>query len=69
MLNRHEIRDRINVLMHNLSTQINKKNSIAILINSVLMGQKMGAYLLKETKVLKQAIDYFNPNVTDKTNI
>jgi hypothetical protein len=49
-----------------MSTQINKENSIAILINSVRMGQKMGAYLLKETKVLKQAIDYFNPDVTDK---
>lgn len=48
------------------TTPLNKENSVAILINSVRMGQKMGAYLLKETKVLKQAIDYFDPNVKDK---
>jgi hypothetical protein len=45
---------------------INKENSITVLINSVRLGQKMGSYVLRETKLLKQAIDYFNPDVKDK---
>lgn len=49
-----------------MSTSINKENSVAILVNSVRIGQKMGAYVLRETKLLKQAIDYFNPDVKDK---
>ena len=46
--------------------QINKENSITVLTNSVRLGQKMGAYLMREAKLLKQAIDYFNPDVKDK---
>jgi len=49
-----------------MSTTINKENSIAVLINSVRLGQKMGAYVLREVKLLKQAIDYFNPDIKDK---
>lgn len=49
-----------------MSTAINKENSIAVLVNSVRFGQKMGAYALRETKLLKQAFDYFNPDVKDK---
>lgn len=47
-------------------TTINKENSIVVLINSVRLGQKMGAYILREVKLLKQAIDYFNPDVKEK---
>jgi len=49
-----------------MSTAINKENSIAVLINSVRFGQKMGAYALRETKLLKQAFDYFNPDIKEK---
>jgi hypothetical protein len=47
-------------------TTITKENSIPILINAVNSGQRMGAYLLKDTKALQQAIDYFDPDVTEK---
>ena len=40
-----------------MSTAINKENSIAVLVNSVRFGQKMGAYALREAKLLKQAIE------------
>jgi hypothetical protein len=46
-----------------MSTPITKENSITVLINSVRLGQKMGAYLLKEVSFLKKAIDFFDPNV------
>lgn len=48
------------------STPITKETSIPVLINSVRFGQKMGAYALREAKLLKQAIDYFNPDIKDK---
>ncbi|KAJ3228630.1 hypothetical protein HDU81_006020 [Chytriomyces hyalinus] len=49
-----------------MSSNINRENSIAILSNSVRMGQKMGAYLLREVSLLKKAIDFFNPEIKDK---
>lgn len=49
--------------------QINKENSITILANSIRRGQKMGAFLMREAKFLKQAIDYFDPNVKEKPEL
>ena len=49
-----------------MSNTINKENSVIILSNSVRMGQKMGAYILRESNILKKAIDFFNPDVTEK---
>ena len=49
-----------------MTSNINRENSIAILSNSVRMGQKMGAFLLREVSLLKKAIDQFNPDVKDK---
>jgi hypothetical protein len=48
------------------SIPINKENSLNLLATSVRVGQKMGAYLLREASLLMDAIDYFNPDVTDK---
>lgn len=48
------------------STTINKENSINVLVNSVRLGQKMGAFLLRESALLADAIDYFNPDIKDK---
>jgi hypothetical protein len=52
-----------------MSIQINKENSITVLANSIRLGQKMGAFLMREAKLLKQAIDYFNPEVKEKPEI
>jgi hypothetical protein len=49
-----------------MTTAITKENSIAILSNSVHMGQKMGAFLLKEASLLNKAIDYFKSDVKEK---
>lgn len=49
-----------------MSTPITKENSITVLINSVRLGQRMGAYLLKEVSFLKKAIDYFDVNVKEE---
>lgn len=48
------------------STPITKEYSITVLVNSVRFGQRMGAYALREAKLLKQAIDYFNPDIKEK---
>lgn len=40
-----------------------RKQRIAILINSVEAGQRMGAYLLREASLLKKAKDYFNEDL------
>jgi hypothetical protein len=45
---------------------ITEENSITVLVNSVKFGQKMGAYALREAKLLKQAIDYFDANKKEK---
>ena len=46
--------------------EITRENSVVILSNSVRMGQKMGAFLLREVSLLKKAIDFFNPDVETK---
>ncbi|RKO94574.1 hypothetical protein BDK51DRAFT_26859 [Blyttiomyces helicus] len=38
-----------------MSTHINRKNSIAVLNNSIRMGQMNGAFLLREASLLKDA--------------
>lgn len=48
------------------STAINKENSINVLINSVRLAQKNGSYLLRESALLADAIDYFNPDLKEK---
>ena len=49
-----------------MSTEITKENSIPILVNSVRLGQKNGAYFLKECALLNKAIQYFNSDVKEK---
>ncbi|RKO94289.1 hypothetical protein BDK51DRAFT_28902 [Blyttiomyces helicus] len=49
-----------------MSTQINRKNSIAVLNNSIRMGQMNGAFLLREASLLKDALDFFDDNVKEK---
>ena len=48
------------------TTAINKENSINVLTNSIRLGQKNAAYLLRESALLADAIDYFNPDVKEK---
>lgn len=48
------------------TTPINKENSINVLLNSIRLAQKNGAYLLRESALLADAIDYFNPDVKEK---
>ena len=49
-----------------MASEINRENSIAVLVNSVNVGQKMGAYQLREAKLLHKAVQYFNPEVKTK---
>ena len=49
-----------------MSTTITKESAITVLINSVRLAQKNGAYLLRESALLADAIDYFNPDVKEK---
>ncbi len=45
---------------------LTKENSIQILNNSVDRGRLMGAFSLKDAYAIKQAKDFFNPDVKDK---
>lgn len=45
---------------------LNKENSIQILNNSLDRGRLMGAFSLKDAHAIKQARDFFNPDVKDK---
>ena len=45
---------------------LNKENAVAVLINSVRLGQNNGAFLIQEVSLLKKAIDFFNKDVTEK---
>ncbi len=45
---------------------LTKENSIQILNNSLDRGRLMGAFSLKDAHAIKQARDFFNPDVKDK---
>lgn len=49
--------------------QINKESSIVALTNSVRMGQRMGAFLIREASLLLDAINYFNDDIKEKAEI
>ena len=44
----------------------NKEKSIQILINSLERGRLMGAFSLRDAYAIKQALDFFNPEVETK---
>lgn len=48
------------------STSLSKDKAINLLIQYVENAQKQGAFLLSESKILKQAKDYFDPSVKEK---
>lgn len=45
---------------------LTKEKTIQILNNSLERGRLMGAFSLKDSHAIKQARDYFNPDVKDK---
>lgn len=45
---------------------INRENSIAMLVQAAENAQKMGALHLRETPILKKALDYFKAEEDDK---
>jgi len=45
---------------------LNKENSIQILMNSLEKGRLMGAFSLKDAHAIKQALNFFSPDVKEK---
>ena len=52
-----------------MSSGFTKENTIPTLRNAVLAGQKMGAYALKDTPHLLKALQYTDPEVTEKPDL